>query len=164
VIVEPVEVCEKEGFAPEMDFGNGSAKSEARVVLGQGKGTDTRGIQEKVVCVKFVAGQDVVETAVELVGAGLGGVGYDAATGVPVLRGKGVYRGGHLLHRGIGNRAFVRLMVSFGVTVFGAVEPTLPGDGLAAVNARFKRVAPEDGVAVGRRGDVTRRPHELGFG
>src|SRR5437667_268266 len=65
-----------------------------------------------------------------------------------VLCGKSVLDDRHFLHRRVGYRAFLRPLMTFGITEGGAIKPVFRGHGLAAVDSGSKLAAAEDRVAV----------------
>ena len=99
--------------------------------------------------IEGIVGKVLVETAMKILGTGLGGVLNGPAARVAVL--SRVARSGdlHFAHALDGRRALVTLVVAGGITEGHAIEEVLHGGVLATVQARLELAAAEHGVAVG---------------
>ena len=144
VVVEAVHINEPERFASPGNLGHWPAYGSPPVVLCQREAL----AQEEVRGVELVGGQEIVYVAVQLIGARFRGIGDKTTASVPVLCGKSVLDDRHFLHRRVGYRAFLRPLMTFGITEGGAIKPVFRGHGLAAVDSGSKLAAAEDRVAV----------------
>ena len=159
VVVEAVHVDEPERFAPFGNLRNGPAHGSTPIILGQRQFLirDCRYAGKKEVPrVQLIVGEEIVDVAMQLVGAGFRGIGDKTAASVSVLCGKGILDDCHFLHGGVGHRAFLRPLVTFRIAESRAVKPILRGHGLAAVDPRRKLAAAENRVAVRLHGHKAR--------
>src|SRR5205823_9377822 len=136
VIIEAVKIKEPKGLAQLRDW---AADRKSPVVLTKREGGSQAsslelGTYKIIRGIEFIVRIEVVNIAVESAASRLCRVSNESAAGMSILRRESIFDDRHFLHRWIGNRAFLGLLMAFCISKSGTVKPVLGRHGLATVD------------------------------